>query len=280
MSCSFYQQFISLFTVSRQRRRVHWWKSTLNVIPKKRAQQLLQSLTVLRKLSLSRSVTFLRNLTLPRKLTASRSMKSLRKLTLKIPHPHRALKTPLRSSLKIPSVFLKIPKSHAISKKLFTSIFNYRVIWFSASLFMYGWFLSWIAYDIFVWHKSIMQVSPTNYVGAITAMALIWGGTIIFKTPKHVAMELPKRQKTFKERIPRKRSRKPSKLKASTPSQLEQLPLVQPEPETEPTPLLKPPAETVKASSKCSRRIKSSLEIPDQCLVCPELIQCLCKLGK
>jgi hypothetical protein len=160
------------------------------------------------------------------------------------------------------------------------SILNYRVIWFSASLFMYGWFLSWIAYDIFFWHKSIMQVSLTNYVGAITAMALIWGGTIFFKTPKHIALKLPKKQKTFKEMIPRKQTHKPLKLKTSTSSQLEQLPLVQPEPETEPTPLMKPLEETATASSKCSRRIKNSLEIPDQCLICTELIQCLSKLGK
>jgi hypothetical protein len=242
----------------------------LNVIPKKRAHQILQNLTLLRNLSLSRSVSVLRNLTLPRKLTSLRSMKSISNPALKIPQTHRTLKNP-HSPLKIPALRLKIP---------FTSILNYRVIWFSASLFMYGWFLAWIAYDIFVWHKSIMQVSLTNYVGAITAMALIWGGTIFFKTPKQVVVELPKKQKAIKEKIPRKRSRRPSKLKTSTPPQLEQAPLIQPENKNEPAPLLKTSEETATVSSKCSRRIKSSLEIPDKCLTCKELIQCLCKIGK
>jgi hypothetical protein len=66
-----------------------------------------------------------------------------------------------------------------------TGTIHHQIIWYSASLLLYGWFLSWIAYDILIWHKPITQVSITNYAGAIIAMALIWAGTKIFKLIKN-----------------------------------------------------------------------------------------------
>jgi len=214
----------------------------LNVVPKKRAHHFMQSLTLLLNLALR-----------------------LPHLTQKIP----------RFGVRIRNLSVKFP---------FTRILNYRVIWFSASLFTYGWFLTWIAYDVFVWHKSITQVSLTNFAGAFAAMAMIWAGTFIFKTPKPVVVEQPKRQKTLKERIPRKRKRQTSKLASSAPSQAEQIPHIHTEPEHEPQPerksIHKQPRETAATNARCSHRIVNSLEIPDGCLTCTDLLQCLSKTGK
>jgi outer membrane biosynthesis protein TonB len=146
---------------------------------------------------------------------------------------------------------------------------------------MYGWFLGWIAYDILVWHKSVIQVSLTNYVGAITAMALIWAGTVIFNAPTHGILErFSRKPRNLKEKTHKKRVRKPSKPTASISPPLEQLPQVKPEPQPEPVSLLKPPEEKTDTSPGCSRRIRNSLEIPDRCLTCRELLQCLSKIGK
>jgi hypothetical protein len=224
-------------------------RTHLNVIPKKRTHQFVQWLTVLRNLALK-----------------------IPSLALKI--PHLVQKIP-RLGVKIPNLSVNPP---------FTRVLNYRVIWFSASLFTYGWFLTWIAYDVFVWHKSITQVSLTKFAGAFAAMAMIWAGTFIFKAPKPVVVEQSKRQKTLKERIPRKRKHQTSKLASSAPSQAEQIPQIHTEPEPEPQPERKPihkqPRETAATSARCSHRIVNSLEIPDGCLTCTDLLQCLSKTGK
>ena len=196
-----------------------------------------------RNLTLLRQVTLPRNLALPRNLT-----KSMRSFSLKIP---------------------------------FANLISRQVVWYAVSLVTYAWFLSWIAYDILVWHKSVTQVSLTNYVGAITAMALIWAGAVIFNAPTPGVLEpLRRRPKNVKEKVPRKRTRKPSKLMAAPSVKLEQLPTVQPEPRQEPPSLLKSLEEKTASSPRCSRHIKNSLEIPDGCLTCKDLIQCLYKVGK
>lgn len=161
------------------------------------------------------------------------------------------------------------------------SIINHRVIWYSASLLLYGWFLSWIAYDIFVWHKPINQVSLTNYVGAVTAMALIWAGTKLFKTPRHVVVEQPQRQKKFKDKVPKKPKQQPPppQPKQPTPTQ----PEPQPQPEQPRTPTQ--PNQTAPNIPGCTHHFGylnqpgKTKEIPDQCLTCKELIQCLSATG-
>lgn len=209
----------------------------MNVLPKKRYHQFVRNLTLLR------------NLTLPRNLT-----KSVRNLALKVPYA---------------SILL-----------------SRQVIWYSASLFMYGWFVGWIAYDILVWHKSITQVSPTNYVGAIMAMALIWAGTVIFNAPTRGVIErLKKRPKNLKEKVPRKRNHRLSKLSSVTAplAQPQQLPPAQPEPQTLPEQATIPeqPQQTAPNISGCTHhfgylhQLGKTKEIPDACLTCKELIQCL-----
>jgi len=167
------------------------------------------------------------------------------------------------------------------------SIINHRVIWYSASLLLYGWFLSWIAYDIFVWHKPINQVSLTNYVGAVTAMALIWAGTKLFKAPSHVVVKQPRRQKNFKDKEPSKRNRQPPKPTSPTPPQPQQPTPAQPEPQPQPEQPKMPmqPKQTAPTIPGCTRHLGylhqpgKTREIPDECLTCKELIQCLSATG-
>jgi hypothetical protein len=148
---------------------------------------------------------------------------------------------------------------------------------------MYSWFVGWIAYDIFVWNKPITQVNPTNFVGAITAMALIWAGTFLFKTSRGFIFKQLRRTKSFKLRVPRIRNGKLSKLLSSTLSPFAEPTRAQLEPQTQPeqptiTEQFEQPAQSV---SMCIHHFGylhqhgKTREIPEICLTCKELIRCL-----
>lgn len=188
-----------------------------------------------------------------------------------------------------------------------TKIMKYQVIWYVATLAMYGWFLGWIAYEIFAWHRPITAVSITNYIGAITAMALIWAGSMIFTVPPTSVPQFKKKQeihrekifenKTIKEktikRVPKRRVQQ-TRIAVATPK-IEHAPLIQFKPtqtqpqlrskrepkiqsQTEPISLLK--LNTISADSQCSHQIRNSLEIPSGCLTCKDLVKCLSKAKK
>jgi hypothetical protein len=156
-----------------------------------------------------------------------------------------------------------------------TRTIHHQIIWYSASLLLYGWFLSWIAYDILIWHKPITQVSITNYAGAIIAMALIWAGTKIFKLPQHIAQpsttqpEKPKDQKPERKRQHR-----------------ETQPTPQEQPQTQLQPEPQPPKHTIQNLRGCKHYLsylhepENTKEIPDQCLTCTELLKCINKTNK
>lgn len=191
-------------------------------------------------------------------------------------------------------------------KNSHTKTIRYQVIWYAAALIMYCWFLGWIAYEIFVWHRLITTVSVTNYIGAITAMALIWAGNIIFKIPPKIVPRFEKKREIHKEKTFVKKTIKEKTIKRSTKSQIrpkrtieapvvEQAPLIQFKPtqtqrqlrpkrepevqsQVEPLSLLK--LNTISVDSRCSHQIKNSLEIPSKCLTCKYLVRCLSKPKK
>lgn len=164
----------------------------------------------------------------------------------------------------------------------YASLFSYRLIWYSMSLLIFSWFLSGMAYDIFFWHKPITQVSMMNYVGSIAAMALVWAGAWLFKTPKRIVAErFRKRKENSKEKKTKTRSRR--ELIATEFKQTTKQIIAQPKPQPE----LELPIVTVqpalKSISVCihnlsprSNQEKISL-IPDACLTCKDLVQCLSK---
>jgi hypothetical protein len=175
-------------------------------------------------------------------------------------------------------------KRHLDSKNPNASIVNYRLVWYAVSLLMYGWFLSWIAYDIFVWHKPVAQVSLTNYVGAVTAMGLIWVGTKLFHKTGHVVVDRPRNQKPAEDIEPSKGRRQPLKKTELT---LQQVQLPQPsraQPETETpsqeqkTPI--PLTSTAMPVLGCGYHLGylsqhgKAKEIPEECLTCAKLIEC------
>jgi len=162
---------------------------------------------------------------------------------------------------------------HLNLRRPHTRTIHHQIIWYSASLLLYGWFLSWIAYDILIWHKPITQVSITNYAGAIIAMALIWAGTKIFKLPRHIAQP-PTTQPEKDQKLERKKQHK------------EPQPTPQEQPQTELQTEPQPPKHTIPNLRGCKHNLsylhepENTEEIPDQCLTCTELLKCLNKTNK
>ena len=158
-----------------------------------------------------------------------------------------------------------------------TRTIHHQVIWYSASLLLYGWFLSCIAYDILVWHKPITQVNITNYAGAIIAMALIWAGTRIFKLPRRIAQPQAIQPEKLKEQEPKK-DQKPEKMKNQY---LEPQPISREQPQIQLQTEPQPPKHTIPNFPGCKhtpsylQEHENTKEIPDQCLTCTELLKCL-----
>ena len=158
-----------------------------------------------------------------------------------------------------------------------TRTIHHQIIWYSASLLTYGWFLSWIAYDILIWHKPITQVSITNYAGAIIAMALIWAGTKLFKLPRRIAQPQTTQPEKLKRQEPEK-DQKPEKRKIQY---LEPQPIPREQPQIQLQTEPQPPKHVMPNLRGCKHTLsylqehENTKAIPDKCLTCTELLKCL-----
>lgn len=168
---------------------------------------------------------------------------------------------------------------------MITSMINNRVIWYSVSLLLYFWFLYWIAYDIFVWHKPITQISTINYAGAITAMALIWIGTKLPTTFKHT-LRFPKKQETPKPQDEPKKETQPKKRKnASTqPTTHALLPQSHQPQSTKNQPQPHQLKQSTPNIPGCTHQFGylhqpgKINDIPDECLTCQQVTKCLTQI--
>jgi hypothetical protein len=130
------------------------------------------------------------------------------------------------------------------------SMVKYQVLWYVSFIAVYIWFLYWVAYDFFVWHKPIAEVNAVNYVGSIVSIALIWAGTKIWTRNRVKAV-------TAQQELPPPQKPQPHKLQRTKPQQ------------------------TAPPNSMCTHHLgylherRGSWEIPAECLTCEHLIQCM-----
>jgi len=133
-------------------------------------------------------------------------------------------------------------------------VVKYQALWYSSCIAVYIWFMYWVAYDFFVWHKPITEINALNYVGSIAAIALIWAGTKLLKRDR---------------------------IKANIPQQklLPQKTIQQPTPQKPPQ--QKPLQKAAPANSTCAHYLgylnqrQKSQEIPAECFTCEYVIQCM-----
>ena len=128
------------------------------------------------------------------------------------------------------------------------SLLKYQVLWYASFIVVYIWFLYWVAYDFFVWHKPIAEVNAVNYVGSIVSIALIWAGTKIWT--RHRVKAVTQQQKL-----------QPQKPRQHKPVQTKQ-------------------QKTAPYNSMCTHHLgylnerRASQEIPAECLTCEKVLQC------
>jgi len=179
---------------------------------------------------------------------------------------------------------LRIPKASTVTSII--NSLNNRVIWYSATLLLYFWFLYWIAYDIFVWHKPITEISPINFAGAITAMALIWIGTKLpatFKIPLKHTIRLPQKHENPKPQNEPRKEAKPKKrkqhtLKPPTPQPTPQTPTPQPQQHQTPPQPPQTKLQTCTHHYGYLHQPGNINNIPDECLTCQKVTKCLTQI--
>ena len=127
------------------------------------------------------------------------------------------------------------------------SLFKHQLLWYSAAIAVYGWFMFWIAYDFFVWHKPLIQGNVINFIGAAASVAFIWAEAKLFKTKRQNQTITPKKKP--------KTQQKP-KLSKHVASQ-----------ETQTT-------QTNPFKCEHFENPQNPDRTPDECLTCTNLLQC------
>lgn len=166
---------------------------------------------------------------------------------------------------------------------------KHQLLWYAISISIYSWFMFWIAYDIFVWQKTIFEWNIGNFLGALASIAFIWAEVQLCKNkqstpsidvakPQHLPQPLqqPKLRKPYAKRT------EPQK-----PNQLEQAKLRQKPAQPPPTQILTSPmpvqeirethtnyANCIHYAGHLAAHQDASL-MPNECLTCTNLIQCL-----
>jgi hypothetical protein len=143
------------------------------------------------------------------------------------------------------------------------NLLKQKLFWYAASVAVYGWFMFWIAYDFFVWHKPLTQGNVLNYIGVAASIALIWIEAQLFKTQRL------KQKISTSPSEPRKQRQK----RKHTKQQTDNPPNIQPAALTQ-TPQEQQTTQSSFFTCKYHESRQDSDWTPDECLTCTNLIQC------
>lgn len=146
-----------------------------------------------------------------------------------------------------------------------------RALWFGTSVISSVWFLYWICYDVLVWNKALTQARPENYVGLIVSIALAILVTQLGKLGILEKLALPLEQNVNKKGTNCQQTLEREQMKS-----IEHIQQIQPAKE-----------ETTQIASGgfipsgCKFFLgylhtrPKSVEIPDECLECEHVVDCL-----
>ena len=133
------------------------------------------------------------------------------------------------------------------------SMLKFQAAWYSAFIAVYIWFLYWISYDFFVWHKPIAEINVMNYVGSVAAIVFMWTGAKMLKRDR-IKAESPQ-QKLLP---PKPLQRKPPQKAALTA-----------------VPVAAPATSTCNHHLGYLNKRQKQQEIPSECLTCEHVIDCM-----
>jgi hypothetical protein len=147
-----------------------------------------------------------------------------------------------------------------------------RALWFAASIVSSVWFLYWICYDVLVWNKAITQAGPANYAGFTVSIAFVIVGTQLGKLGILKKLTIHPEQNVYKNVNQNRQVLEWERIQP-----IEQVRQIQPPKEEETTQT--PPGATVPRGCKFYlgylHTRPESVEIPEECLECEYVVECL-----
>jgi hypothetical protein len=148
-----------------------------------------------------------------------------------------------------------------------------RALWFAVSIISSIWFLYWICYEALVWNKLLMQATPVNYVAFVLSIALLNIGIQLerisfFNKPKLLV----------DQNFPKKCLEKTQMQQVQQVQEGEQIQQIQHDNDWKkqiPRDSEVPPGCRFYLGYLHER--PKSVEIPEECLGCEKLVDCLLK---
>ena len=137
-----------------------------------------------------------------------------------------------------------------------------RVLWFAVSIISTIWFLYWISYEALAWNKLLMQATPINYIALVLSIALLIIGTQLGKISIFKNSKLTIEQNLRTENSER--------------TQMQHQPQHNKEKK-------KQKSRDSEAPSGCKfylgylHKRPESVEIPEECMGCDQMVNCLLK---
>jgi hypothetical protein len=180
-----------------------------------------------------------------------------------------------------------------------TSVVKQQLFWYAISIAIYGWFMFWIACDIFVWHKPLLQGNIINYIGASASIAFIWVEARLLKSKRAKKKLNPPEQP--KPQKPQEKQTEPPKPQYNVTQPASPSPPPPKQTHTNKTKLIhtqhtehlknhqnpNPPTtltqkpqphinnDTCIHDTGFLKNHQDTTQIPDECLTCTKLIECL-----
>ena len=148
-----------------------------------------------------------------------------------------------------------------------------RALWFAVSIISSIWFLFWICYEGLVWNKLLTQATPVNYVGFVLSIVLL---NIGIQLEKFSFFEQPKL--LVEQNFPKKCAEKTQMQQVQQVQkgeEIQQIQHVKDRKKQMPRASEVPPGCTFYLGYLHKRPI--SVEIPEQCLGCKQIVNCLLK---
>jgi hypothetical protein len=147
---------------------------------------------------------------------------------------------------------------------------RFQALWFAVSFVSSIWFLYWICYDVIVWNKALTEAKLTNYVGLIFSIALAIVGTQLGRLRNFEKSILSPEQIVHNKAIENQQA-----LEGEQIEPIEQVQQNSAEEEIKEIPLGSAVPPGCKFYLGYLRIHPVSLGIPEECLECERVVECL-----
>jgi len=133
-----------------------------------------------------------------------------------------------------------------------------KTLWFAVSIISTIWFLYWISYEALTWNKILIQATPINYIALVISISLLIIGTQLGKISIFKNSKLTIEQNLQTENSKKTQNQHNKDEKKQNPQESEA-----------------PPG--CKFQLGYLHKRPESVEIPEECMGCDQMVNCLLK---